>query len=115
MPPNDGSTIMSGPSSRGSALSPSRKLLFVSRNLPPIHGGIERLMRHAVDALAADWECHVVGPRGCRPFLPAAAKVTELPAGLPWFPLLALPVVVALAVRHRYRLCVAGNGLVGPL
>lgn len=72
-------------------------------------------MRHAVDALAADWECHVVGPRGCRPFLPAASKVIELPAGLPWFPLLALPIVVALAARHRYRLCVAGNGLVGPL
>lgn len=72
-------------------------------------------MRHAVEALATDWQCHVVGPRGCRAFLPPGARVIELPAGLLPYLLLALPVVAALALRHRFALCVAANGLVAPL
>lgn len=91
------------------------KLLFVTRNLPPLHGGIERLMPHAVEALAGEWQCHVVGPRGCRAFLPPSVRVTELPASVPAFLALAAPVVAVLALRHRFRLCVAANGLVAPL
>lgn len=91
------------------------KALVVTRNLPPIHGGIERLMQKVVETLALDFDCHVVGPRGCSRELPPCVRVTELPAGIPWFLLSALFFVVVAAVRHRFALCVAGNGLVAPL
>lgn len=102
--------------------SPSRaefrarpRALVITRNLPPIHGGIERLMQKVVEILAPDFQCHVIGPRGCRSQLPPSVSVTELPAGVPWFHPMALVVVVGLALRHRFALCVAGSGLVAPL
>lgn len=91
------------------------KALVVSRNLPPIHGGIERLMLKAVEALCRDYECHVIGPRGCGAFVPPQCRVFELPPGLPWFHVTALLAVLLWRLRHRYALCVAGNGLVAPL
>lgn len=91
------------------------KALVISRNLPPIHGGIERLMLKALEALCREYDCHVIGPRGCRAFVPPQCRVCELPAGLPWFHGLALLTALLWRLQHRYALCAAGNGLVGPV
>lgn len=91
------------------------RALVITRNLPPIQGGIERLMARAIEALAADFACDVIGPRGCRRFLPPGTRVLELPSIAPAFLLLAPWAVLGLRLRYRYALCVAGSGLAGPV
>lgn len=46
------------------------RLAVLSRNLPPLTGGMERLSWHVIEALAADFELHVIGPRDCLALLP---------------------------------------------
>ncbi|HZP87560.1 MAG TPA: glycosyltransferase family 4 protein [Burkholderiales bacterium] len=91
---------------------PNPRILVVTRNLPPLKGGIERLMQHAIAEMARSSVCDVIGPTGCRPYLPEAHEVWELPPGLPWFHLRAL---ARLLRSSKYDLVIAGNGLVAPL
>ncbi len=91
---------------------PKLRILIISRNLPPLKGGIERLMQNAVAQLGLASDCDVLGPTGCRPYLPVARTVWELPPGLPWFHLRALARVLR---SSKYDLVIAGNGLVAPL
>ena len=42
-----------------------RSALVVTRNFPPLTGGMERLMKHSTDALARDYELTIIGPSGC--------------------------------------------------
>jgi phosphatidylinositol alpha-1,6-mannosyltransferase len=80
--------------------------------LPPLKGGVERLLQRAIGELGLVAECDVIGPAGCRLHVPTARQVWELPPGLPWFHLRAL----ARALRSStYDLVIAGNGLVAPL
>ncbi len=39
--------------------------LVITRNLPPMVGGMERLVWHIVDELRVDYRAHVIGPQGC--------------------------------------------------
>ena len=91
---------------------PKPRVLIISRNLPPLKGGIERLMQNAVAQLGRACDCDVIGPIGCRPYLPVARSVWELPPGLPWFHLRALSRGL---LSSKYDLVIAGNGLVAPL
>lgn len=91
---------------------PATSVLVVTRNLPPLTGGIERLMQHAVAMLCDRYTCDVIGPTGCGIHVLAARQVWELRPDLPWFHLLALPRITA---ARDYGLVVAGNGLVAPL
>jgi phosphatidylinositol alpha-1,6-mannosyltransferase len=90
------------------------RALVIARNLPPLRGGIERLMLHAVTELAVDWECDVVGPTGSTAHLPTAASVQELPSG--YLPFLILGLAsIARQPRRGYALCGASSGLMAPL
>lgn len=92
-----------------------KSVLIISRNLPPTRGGIERLLQQAVHALAAEMDCHVIGPRGCRVHMPREVHVVEVPFGLAWFfPAAALAVVLS-RVRRRHDVCIGGSGLAAPL
>ncbi len=92
--------------------APHAPLLIISRNLPPVVGGIERLMHRLLRELSAHQACHVIGPRGCRQHLPAGTRVIELPhSPAPLFLALAMLASAWLVLRHRYRAVVAGNGL----
>lgn len=44
--------------------------LFITRNLPPLVGGMERLALEAITALATETPVSVIGPRGCTPWVP---------------------------------------------
>lgn len=91
---------------------PKPRILVITRNLPPLKGGIERLLQHAVRELGRLADCDVIGPAGCRPHVPTARQVWELRPGLPWFHLRALALVLR---SNTYDLVIAGNGLVAPL
>lgn len=90
------------------------RVLVIARNLPPLRGGIERLMAHTVAELLPEWDCDVIGPAGCAAHLAGANVVAALPAGYVGFLAGALARVL-VAPRRGYRLCVASSGLMAPL
>lgn len=93
----------------------SHRTLFLTRNLPPLTGGMERLCREVVVALAQVSDLTVVGPRGCRRHLPMAAQVFEVDSvGAAGFLFGAAGRLLRLR-RERFSLMLGGSGLMAPL
>jgi phosphatidylinositol alpha-1,6-mannosyltransferase len=94
----------------------SIRVLLVTRNLPPLRGGMERLNRHMAMELAQEFRVHVVGPRGSGGFLPAPISVDEVPAAPLWkFFRGALWRSVRAASRDGHPdIVLGGSGLVAP-
>jgi phosphatidylinositol alpha-1,6-mannosyltransferase len=91
------------------------RVLLITRNLPPLRGGMERLNRHMALELAKQFDVAVVGPRGCRAVLPDAIGVREVSAKPLWrFFAGALRQGVASARRFRPDVVLAGSGLAAP-
>lgn len=91
------------------------KALVITRNLPPLVGGMERLVWHIVDELRAEYDVHVIGPAGCNKHMPAGVSVTEVPLRPLWrFLLATLFVAIRVAFRLKPQLVFAGSGLTAP-
>lgn len=96
--------------------SPARGLLLVTRNLPPLRGGMERLNLHIALELRQEFELVVVGPVGCATWLPAPSIVCEVPYTSLWrFLPMALVHALRLARKHRPVCVLAGSGLTAPI
>ncbi|UHQ19924.1 glycosyltransferase family 4 protein [Lysobacter sp. KIS68-7] len=92
------------------------RTLLLTRNFPPLRGGMERLNArmflhlHAHDATSA-----LVGPAGCAAFVPDGTRLAELPAGsLPMTVLASVARGVAMARSVRPDIVLAGSGLTAP-
>ena len=97
-------------------MSVPKRVLLVTRNLPPLRGGMERLNLHVALAMAADAQVHVVGPAGCAASLPNAATVDAIPVKPLWkFMLHAAVASVRHAIRQRPDMVIAGSGLTAPI
>lgn len=59
-------------------------VLLVTRNLPPLLGGMERLNLHLALALVEWSRLTVIGPEGCRAALPSEVEVIEIPVRPLW-------------------------------
>jgi phosphatidylinositol alpha-1,6-mannosyltransferase len=93
-----------------------QRLLLITRNFPPLWGGMERLNWHLAAELAKRFEVHVVAPVGAAEHAPAAVSVREVPLQpLRRFLLGAALAAVAEARRFRPRIVLAGSGLTAPL
>jgi phosphatidylinositol alpha-1,6-mannosyltransferase len=104
---------MASDSKRAAAERP--RLLVVTRNLPPLRGGMERLNYHVLEELAREFEVRVCCPRDCAGQLPesvAGSFVALKP--LSRFVLSSAAGAVGLALRFRPRLVLAGSGLTAP-
>jgi phosphatidylinositol alpha-1,6-mannosyltransferase len=87
------------------------RTLLITRNLPPLRGGMERLNLHMALALAEWSDLTVIGPKGCRELLPTVVEVHEVPAGpLRSFLLRSLHAAWR-AAREPYDIVIAGSGL----
>lgn len=92
------------------------RVLLVTRNLPPLRGGMERLVGRIARSLCDDWELCVVGPTGCTEQLPRSARVDEVPSAPLWNFLLRAAVAVRKKARaNSYDIVLAGSGLTAPL
>jgi phosphatidylinositol alpha-1,6-mannosyltransferase len=96
---------------------PSRaRVLLVTRNLPPLRGGMERLNLHMALELAGAFDLDVIGPSGCGAELPEAIHAQEAPHRPMWR---FLPNVFVRALRsarkRRPTLILAGSGLTAPI
>lgn len=91
------------------------RVLLITRNLPPLRGGMERLNLGVVTALASKVELVVIGPAGCRAHLPKQVAVYEVPVvSLPLFFLKVMELAWRLG-RDHFDLVIAGSGLTAPM
>lgn len=92
------------------------RTLLVTRNFPPLRGGMERLNARMFDALhARDGGSALVGPAGSARFAAAGARVAELPAAsLPAIVIASALRAVAMARETRPDVVLAGSGLTTP-
>jgi phosphatidylinositol alpha-1,6-mannosyltransferase len=92
------------------------KVLLVTRNFPPLRGGMERLNARMFDILhTLNPECALVGPAGSGGFVPDGARVAELVSGaLPATLVSSLTRGVSMARRVRPDAVLAGSGLAAP-
>jgi Glycosyltransferase len=90
--------------------------MLVSRNLPPLVGGMERLNWHIAAELAREHDVLVVGPKGSAALAPADVEITEVPLRPLWkFLLAGLRTARREAVRWRPDIVLAGSGLTAPI
>ncbi len=91
------------------------RALVVTRNLPPLIGGMERLIWHIVVVLGEHQKVHVVGPSGCKKHLPIEVTADEVPiTPMPRFVLVAACRSLFSALRSRPAIVLAGSGLTAP-
>lgn len=100
---------------RPAAKSGFPKALLITRNLPPLRGGMERLLAHVATALAATFALTVIGPTGCGSTLPPGVRVREVKHGSLAGFLFGSFVAVLEGARHRFDLVFAGSGLTAPM
>ena len=62
-----------------------KKVLLVTRNLPPLVGGMERMMHQFTVGLLQYTELTVIGPKGCKQHLPPEVTVRETSSQLGLF------------------------------
>ena len=91
--------------------------LLVTRNFPPLVGGMEKLNQHLLAELGPEWRLALCGPTGCRAFAPGdvlAVRETAI-RPLPWFLAMSMIKAAWLALRLRPKLVIAGSGLTAPV
>lgn len=92
------------------------RVLVVTRNLPPLWGGMEQLNLHMIQELAKSSVVCVVGPAGSSEGIAPSVEVLEVPLRpLSWFLVCALFKTLKLALRWQPDVVLAGSGLTGPI
>ena len=90
------------------------RILHITRNLPPLIGGMERLNWHIADELSKRSTVHIIGPNGAAT-RPHNVEVTEVPLRpLPVFLLASAWKAVATARSFQPDIILAGSGLTAP-
>jgi len=94
----------------------STRILIITRNLPPLVGGMERLNWHMADELSNCNEVRIIGPKGAATIKPEKTSLTEAPLKpLSFFLLIAFCKALWLAWRWKPNVILAGSGLAAPL
>lgn len=91
------------------------KVLLITRNMPPLIGGMETLMLKTAQALAENHQLTVIAPKGSKVFLPADVEVIETPLFTPFFLLTALIRSIWLARTQTITMIIGGSSLVAPI
>lgn len=93
-----------------------RRILVVTRNFPPITGGMERLNWHLVDQLSDRFEVRLVAPRGSAARAPGTVMAIEIPLKpLGRFLFRAAGAAARQALTWKPHLVIAGSALTAPM
>ena len=93
-----------------------QRVLIITRNLPPLVGGMERLNWHMADELSKYAEVKVIGPKGAAAIKPNKVELLEAPLKpLGLFLLISSLRALWLAIRWRPDVILAGSGLTAPI
>lgn len=93
-----------------------KKILIVTRNLPPLIGGMERLNWHIADELSEDHQVTIISHTQAKKLAPQQANFYAIPLN-------PLPLFLICAFFHTFWLCLvqrpdilfAGSGLTAPI
>ena len=91
------------------------KILLISRNLPPLVGGMERLIQNLAEGLSDYTDLTVIGPRNCSQYLPGGTRVREVPSRLGSFLVASTLAALTLRNRPRFDLVIGGSGITAPI
>ena len=91
------------------------RVLLITRNLPPLVGGMERLNWHIADELSRYADVRVIGPEDAAAFRPKNAEVNEVRLR-PLWRFLAASLWQALCIVRAWQpdVVLAGSGLTAP-
>src|SRR5690348_4292131 len=93
-----------------------QRILLVTRNLPPLVGGMERLNWHLADELSQFAEVRVIGPQGSAALGPKGVEIVEAPLRPLWkFLLRARTLARRQARAWKPDVVLAGSGLAAPI
>lgn len=93
-----------------------QRILLITRNLPPLVGGMERLNWHMADELSHHADVRVIGPAGSGALAPRGVRVAEAPLRPLWKFLLRARVLALREARAwRPDVVLAGSGLTSPI
>jgi phosphatidylinositol alpha-1,6-mannosyltransferase len=91
------------------------KILMVTRNFPPLMGGMERFLHHAYLELCDSFQVALVGPSGCENYLPPNSCALTCPALPPArFLIHCQWQAYRLARSFRPDLIISGSGVTAP-
>jgi phosphatidylinositol alpha-1,6-mannosyltransferase len=94
----------------------AKRVLLISRNFPPLIGGMERLILHVAIELSVVYEVDLIGPPGSERFLPGRGRACpSLSSRLSIFLISALWQVLRTRMTRSYAVAVAGSGVTAPL
>lgn len=91
-----------------------RRVLLITRNLPPLIGGMERMMHQLALGISQYAELTVIGPQGCRAFLPHGIVVHETSPRMAPFLLGSTSLALRACRKSRFDVIIGGSGLIGP-
>jgi len=93
-----------------------QRVLIITRNLPPLVGGMERLNWHMAAELSKYAEVRVIGPTGSASQRPKKVHISEAPLKpLPLFLVVSFIKGLWAALRWRPDTILAGSGLTAPI
>lgn len=92
-----------------------QSILVVTRNYPPLTGGMERLMQHSVETLASRFDVTLIGPSGCGKTAPKNVNIIECPAAPLSFLAMALLKGLRAVKKGSFDSVLGGSGLVAPV
>jgi phosphatidylinositol alpha-1,6-mannosyltransferase len=90
-------------------------ILLVTRNFPPLTGGMERLMQNFAEGISEYANLTIIGPRGCAAYCPKGTEVYEAPASLAPFVLFSTWHALIACRKTRFDIMVGGSGLAAPV
>ena len=93
-----------------------KRILIITRNFPPLVGGMERLVFNIYKQLAKHYDCDVIGPPGSRASVQDnhqsyACRLHPVPI----FILSAIFKGLRASFSRKYGICIAGSGLTAPV
>ena len=89
--------------------------LLITRNFPPLVGGMEKLNQRMFEGLAQNFNAVLIAPKGAKKFAPQNTIVYESPSlSLPIFFLYAFFASIYLAIKLKPSVVLAGSGLTAP-
>ena len=92
-----------------------RSVLVVTRNYPPLTGGMERLLQHSIETLASEFDVTLVGPHGCGEVSPTNVQTIEIPTSPLSFLVSALIKGWRATRKQSFDIVLGGSGLVSPV
>lgn len=103
-------------STKNMSSNTANKILIITRNFPPLTGGMEKLLFHTYQEVSKSNFCVLVGPKGCSEFTNNPQTTAEVPVkNLPLFFITTLIKSLQQCLNHRPSIIIGGSGIVAPI